>query len=164
MQKSHRKRPRVLGILVLWAGVACAPPAMLGGAARNHPSALARTWVDSAKTLPSDTALWVLDPSGDDASRHVRRAVSNRADSTSPAPFQLTGGKHYGYWYFRGQLEDSSNRAICFTNRPGRSAPTCLPFELDSAQTLGAFRRRLVVHGYTGAHSSTDRVLLERLP
>lgn len=135
----------LLAIIVLFLS-GCARVA-LGGDVGNHPPELVGEWIDSAKTTPGDTSFWILSQSGDDGSRHrsATGAVTVR---------------HYGYWYLQGRLSDAGHHAICFTNRPGRSAPSCRDFDLDSLAHDAGIRRRLVVHGYQGNHSSSDRVLL----
>lgn len=143
------------------AAPACHSTAFLGAGMREHPVALVGEWVDSVKSTAADTSLWLLDASGNDGSQHLRRIAGPASPS---GPFTATPARHFGYWFFQGALEDSSHRAICFTNRPGRSAPTCLPFDLGSVSTPGGLRRRLVVRSYHGAHTTSDRVLLERLP
>lgn len=134
---------------------ACASGLSLGGGAGAHPAALVGAWVDSVKSSPADSSYWMLSSSGDDAARRVRR--------TSPDSVPTVEQRHYGYWYLRGALADTADRAICFTKRPGRSAPTCIPFALDSTSSGGRSRRRLVVYGYEGRHSSGARVLLEAM-
>ena len=150
MRNFRAERLSLLAPLLL---AACAGGLAIGGGERTHPQVLVGAWVDSAKSSPSDSSFWVLSASGDDASRRVRRA--------SPDSTPRIEGRHYGYWYLEGSLGDSATRAICFTKRPGRSAPTCIPFSLDSTTTGGRARRRLVVYGYQGRHSSGARVLLE---
>lgn len=164
MRKFPRDRGPARALLIVCVALGCHPTAFIGASMRNHPGALAGVWVDSTKTTPEDTALWILDPSGNDASQHVRREARSERNASVTAPFVTARARHYGYWFFQGALQGDANRAICFTNRPGRSAPTCLPFDLDSATAKEGMRRRLVVHGYQGAHSVTNRVLLERLP
>ena len=151
-----------LASLVLWSLAACGGRSFLGGSVREHPAALTGQWVDSAKSTATDTSLWLLDDSGNDGSQHIRRQLDEHGASTGP--FAATRARHFGYWFFRGTLQDVSDRALCFTNRPGRSAPTCLPFDFDSLSTPGGMRRRIVVRSYTGAHTTSDRVLLERVP
>lgn len=133
-------------LLLLPLVSACAGHGFLNGEVGAHPAELVGEWLDSAKTRGADTSLWVLTSTGEDQVRRVRPSGERDAH-------------HYGYWFMQGSLR-SADHAICFTNRPGRSAPTCLPFDLDSASTVGAPRKRLVVRGYHGAHSTGDRVLL----
>ena len=149
------------GILAIAAALlfaaGCHTPGVFG-AMRQHPAELVGTWVDSAKTTDADTTLWVLGASGDDGAQHVRR------DTSGVGRFVVTAKRHYGYWYLEGEWNEPAHRTICFTNRPGRSAPSCAAFLLDSVPDGGAFRRRLVVYGYQGQHRVADRVLLARTP
>lgn len=150
---------RVVGgaLALLIVASACHTPGLLGEA-RQHPPELIGAWIDSAKTTSADTALWILGASGEDATQHVVR------DSSAHGAFVTTPKRHYGYWYLEGAWGEPAHRTICFTNRPGRSAPSCATFQLDSVPSGGVFRRRLVVYGYRGAHHSADRVLLARAP
>lgn len=151
-----------LAAAVSIVGGACSSAMQVGGAVRNHPDALVGTWVDVAKSTPNDTALWILRSTGDDLSQHVVRV---RADASDGAAYAMTGATHYGYWFAQGALADSAHRAICFTRRPGRSAPTCLAFELDSVRNDdGTLRRRLLVRGYRGEHHVSDRLFMAREP
>ena len=163
MHSRPRKRWTLLAI-VGFASVACQPRSFGGGGVRNHPNALVGQWVDSAKSSPTDTSLWILDAAGNDNSQHVRLESDSSGTSTSPARFVVARARHYGYWFLRGELADRSDRRICFTNRPGRSAPTCEAFDLDSFPVAAGVRRRLVVRGYQGAHNTSNRVLLARIP
>ena len=155
--------PRIaLSSLILFAAAACRGLSFPAGGMRDHPAALVGQWVDSTKSTAADTSLWLLDGTGNDGSQHIRRPFDERSGSTGP--FVATTARHFGYWFFRGTLQDTSDRALCFTNRPGRSAPTCRSFDFDSVMTPGGVRRRLVVRSYQGAHTISDRVLLERMP
>ncbi|MDB4917900.1 MAG: hypothetical protein JWM95_5544 [Gemmatimonadetes bacterium] len=132
-----------LGAAMLALTMAACSSALFSSGPR--PSALAGEWIDLRKTTSTDSSLWILAPNGDDESRRVSvGSDGNRHVST----------RHYGFWYLSGSLVDSSRR-ICFKKSP-RFGGTCVPFELDSAQG----RRRLTVHGYQGAHSTSDRVLI----
>lgn len=154
-----RRGSCAVGLLLL--GGACSSAMLLGGEMSHHPPELVGTWVDVAKSTPADTALWILAASGEDASQHLRRDPA--ADSTG-ASFVLTAPRHYGYWFARGTISDSASRAICFTNRPGRSAPTCLSFAYDSVRAGRLTHRRLLMHSYRGEHRTADRVLVAREP
>ena len=145
----------------LLLGGSCTSAFPLGGAMRDHPPQLVGTWVDLAKSTPTDTALWILGPAGEDDAQHLVRTTP---DTNAAARFTSGVRKRYGYWFAQGQITDSASRAICFTNRPGRSAPTCMPFALDTVRDDGAMRRRLIVHGYRGEHTTSDRVLVAREP
>ena len=164
MRKFPPEHHTALALITACLAMACHPASFMGGSTRNHPSALVGRWVDSLKSTPTDTSLWILDASGNDASQHVRLEPDGERQLPAAAAFVTTRAKRYGYWFFRGTLHDSADRAICFTNRPGRSAPTCLPFDLDSVSTAAGVRRRLVVRAYQGEHRTSDRVLLARLP
>jgi hypothetical protein len=137
--------------------VGCHSLAWVGADVRNHPLAMVGDWTDSLKATPTDTSVWRLGPSGQDESYHMVR------DDTS-AHFRATPARRYGYWYLQGTLGDTTSQAICFTNRPGRSAATCIAFRLDSTTAGAPSRRRLVLRGYKGQHHTADRVLLERNP
>ena len=152
MSKSPRRPLAVVALLVASIGMtgACRPGSLLPGLG-PQPLELAGAWVDSAKSSPMDTSLWVLGVSGNDGSRRIIRAPDGVISTTD---------HHYGYWFFKGKLDDPNDRAICFTKRPGRSAPTCLPFSLDTVMSASGQRRRLIVRGYQGAHSTMDRVLI----
>lgn len=155
MPRSRPDRTGVPGLLaaaLILATSACASlPALGGSDFRNHPAALVGEWIDSVKTTPADTALWVLGPAGEDGTRHRTADGAGRV-------------VHYGYWYLHGTIDTVTDRTLCFTNRPGRSAATCRAFDLDSVVSPSGTRRRLVVHGYQGAHSIRDRVLLGYSP
>jgi hypothetical protein len=160
MQRSPRERRcRRLAAAALTLPMlasSCRATSLVGGEMRNHPAQLVGEWVDSAESTAADTALWILSASGEDASQHLRP----RPDGT----FARSAARHYGYWFLQGALADAARRAICFTNRPGRSAATCLPFDIDSTPGAPMARRRLLVRGYQGAHHTADRVLLARRP
>ena len=160
-KRFHLDIPRapiaLLGAAMLMM-VGCAGLAHLGSEFGNHPAALVGEWIDSVKTTPGDTSLWVLGPSGSDGFRRIRAASGDAAAADAGA----SEVRHYGSWYLSGNLADAAGRALCFTNRPGRSAPTCRPFDLDSVASGAGLRRRLVIRSYQGGHSVADRVLLAR--
>lgn len=162
MQTSLRNPRIFLFGLILFAASACRGFSFPSGGMRDHPAALVGQWVDSAKSTSADTSLWLLDETGNDGSQHIRRGPGERGENAGP--FVATTARHFGYWFFRGTLQDTSDRALCFTNRPGRSAPTCRAFAFDSVVTPAGMRRRLVVRSYEGTHTTSDRVLLERVP
>jgi hypothetical protein len=158
---TQRSRPErgagvVAALALLLAG--CQATRHLGAEFRQHPAVLVGEWVDVAKSSVTDTALWVLAADGDDRSQHLRAPDSTKTG----APFVASEARHHGYWYLQGDLADTSGRALCFTKRPGRSAPGCVGFVLDSASTPGGVRPRLLVRGYQGQHHTGDRVLLKR--
>ncbi len=116
----------------------------------SPPVAVAGQWVDVAKTAPGDTSIWVLAPDGADALLHVRVGADGRARAER---------RYFGRWSL-GTTADGAP-ALCFVRRPGRDAPSCAAFALDTA---GTPRRRLVLRGYAGQHHTGDRVLIERRP
>ena len=134
--------------------VACASPIRLVPQLQRPP-VLVGEWIDLRHTSAGDTALWVLGASGyDGAARLVADGVGGE---------RVTRTEHrYGSWYFSGTLADTSGRAICFARRIGRDGATCVSFSLDTISAAGSSRRRLIVHGYQGEHSTSDRLLLER--
>ena len=154
--KSRRRALTGLALLGVSSIVGACFPARLFPILNSHPTAVVGEWVDSAKTQPRDTSLWVLGASGEDESRHIV-VQPDGAIAASPR-------KHYGFWYLDGRVSDLANRSLCFSNRPGRSAPTCLAFDLDTVATQLGVRRRLIVHGYQGRHTTSNRVLIARAP
>lgn len=123
------------------------------GSTGDHPGALVGLWVDSAKTIPTDTSIWLLTARGEDISLRIRKPPV--------VPRPRVEERRYGAWSMRGRLTDKANRAICFTNRPGRSGWTCVPFDLDSVASGARFVRRLEVYGYQGRHTTSARVFVE---
>jgi hypothetical protein len=123
------------------------------GSGNDHPRALVGLWVDSLKTSPTDTSIWLLTARGEDISLRIRKPPV--------VPKARVEERHYGGWRMAGHLTDQAKRAICFTHRPGRSGWTCLPFDLDSAASGTGFVRRLEVYGYKGRQSTSPRVFLE---
>ena len=97
-----------------------------------------------------------VSPCGDDALLSVHLNANGTRDERR---------KHYGRWT-ASQVADSSGTivpALCFVRRPGRDAPSCDRYVVDSVRIGGALVRRLTVLGYAGQHHTGDRVLLERL-
>ena len=127
-----------------------------GCAALPHPAALSGQWVDSLRTSAADTSVWILAPNGDDLSLRLVHDASARAEAVSTRP------ERYGRWYLKGALDDVAGRALCFTRRPGRDAPSCVAFVLDTITVAGTPRRRLFLRAYESSHGREDRVLLER--
>ena len=121
-----------------------------------HPEALTGQWVDSARTNAADTSVWILKPNGDDLALRIGAPGDSGGRASSP--------RLYGRWYLSGELADTAGRALCFTQRPGRDAPSCVRFRLDTVVVNGALRRRLTLSGYLGAHATSDRVLIARRP
>ena len=156
MTMFQRRALTTLALLTVSSMGAACFPARLFPILNSHPAAVVGEWVDSAKTQPRDTSLWVLGPSGEDESRRI---LVQADGATAASPRQ-----HYGFWYLDGRVSDPANRTLCFTKRPGRSAPTCLAFDLDTIATPLGAQRRLIVHGYRGRHAISDRVLYSRAP
>lgn len=150
MRKSLRRLARCA--LVALTATGCARAARLGAGPGAHPVPLVGEWIDLAHTTRGDTALWVLQEDGDDLARHVV------ADSAGGGAGRVASTRRYGHWQLRGDLADTAARAICFSNRPGRSAPTCLAFSLDTL----AVPARLAVLGYEGAHHAGTREFVRR--
>jgi hypothetical protein len=150
MRKFPRSLLLVAGILPALQG--CAAGALLGSTADAHPSVLVGEWVDLSHTAAGDTALWVLGAGGEDLARRVV------TDSAGGPRGHVVSTIAYGHWHLRGALDDSVHRAICFSNRPGRSAPTCLAFSLDST----ASPAQLAIIGYAGRHRSGTRQFVRR--
>lgn len=171
-----RRAVALLGVLLAVMIVSgCHQVNRLGGDFRNHPPELVGEWVDSAKSTSADTALWILGPDGEDASAHRRLVAAAGVAGSGGLPgggglprgtgaYVTTERRHYGYWFVRGAMDTASEHALCFTKRPGRSAPQCSSFALDTLREGSVARRRLRVHGYAGAHHVADRVLLAQTP
>ncbi len=121
----------------------------------SRPDALAGEWIDVRHATPGDTSIWVLGADGYDGSAHVIHQ-----GTTDPARNE----SRYGSWYLHGAMSDGNGRSICFAKRIGRDSATCLPFTLDTVVTPDGPRRRLIVRGYPGQHSTGDRVLIARQP
>ncbi len=134
---------------------ACAP----GGSAPLAPlppgASPAGEWVDLHKTTPTDTAVWVLSPSGSDQLLTVHLDAAGARHETE---------RRYGRWQVSRVMNADGVpvAALCFMRRPGRDAQSCQPYVLDSVRVGGGMAWRLTVKGYTGVHHSADRVLLER--
>ena len=128
-----------------------------GGYAR--PIQLTGEWIDVRHSSLADTSLWVLRADGYDGTAHLV-AKSNATGTVKT----LRTEHRYAWWYFDGALSDSAHRAICFSKRPGRDGPTCMPFLLDTVDDGHGARRHLVVRGYHGEHTAGDRELVERKP
>lgn len=114
---------------------------------------VAGEWVDVAKSTPTDTMVWALTPGGDDELIHVAVRPSG----------VTTERRHFGRWSMASASADTT-AAICFVRRPGRDAPSCIQFAIDTIRTGDRTRRRLRLRNYVGEHHTGDRELLERLP
>ena len=148
-----RALPVALAVTALLAGCTSLSRLPFLGATPRSPAS--GEWVDERKSTSTDTTVWVLAPDGDDA----LLIVHSDAGGTRREQRQ-----HYGRWS-DGRVVDSAGAsvsAICFVRRPGRDAPSCNRFTIDSADVGGSVVRRLTVHGYAGAHHTGDRVLVER--
>ena len=149
---------RWLGSMMLTAAASCATlhGGLAGGTSR--PPEVSGEWIDVRHAAPNDTSLWVLRADGYDGTAHLVQTQTSAG---------LTPVRHqtrYATWYLRGTLADSANRMICFARRLGRDGLTCLRFSLDTIATSAGPRRRMVVSGYPGEHTTGDRVLIARDP
>ena len=135
--------------MVLLLAATVAPP---GRPDRRHPDAVAGEWIDLRHTTAADTTVWVLDPSGDDATLRI---------VVDPVKGRVEVRKHYGRWWLDGALADSVGRRLCFVHRPGRQGAACIAFAVDTVDGLVP-RTRLTLHGYRGEHHTGDRELLAR--
>lgn len=140
---------RLLGIVAILSACVRLP----------HPDALRGQWVDTAHTTYADTSIWILKPNGDDL---VLRIFAGRAGDSSTRASSRP--ERYGRWYLSGELADTAGRALCFNQRPGRNASSCVRFRLDTVLVDGQSRRRLLLAGYQGSHGAAHRSLIERRP
>lgn len=146
---------RAVTVLVMFVIAACHGANRIPGAPAPLASSPAGEWVDLHKTTPTDTMVWVLSPSGNDLSLTVHLDASGARHEKQ---------RRYGRWE-DGRIADATGAlapALCFMRRPGRDARSCDRYVLDSVRVDGVTVRRLTVRGYAGAHSTGDRVLLER--
>ncbi len=111
-----------------------------------RPAEVAGEWVDIARSTPADTFVWLLRPSGEDSTLHLR---------VGGAPVS----RRSGIWYASGQWSDPSRRRLCFVAHPGRSARSCAAFRLESRRVDGGVRRTLTLV----RHGRPERTLLERM-
>jgi hypothetical protein len=124
----------------------------LRGDLTNHPPALIGQWVDLAKSSPSDTSVWVLEPNGYDGGIRITR------DSLGDgAPHTVT--RKYGYWYVRGA---AASQEFCVNQRPGRNAPSCTRFTMETDSSVVPPRRIIRLSAYAGEHHTSERVLVDR--
>lgn|GEM_PF-845518 len=152
--KNRVQRVRPCAALLLASLAACSGIAHLPSFGATPSSLATGEWIDEKKTTPTDTMVWVLAADGDDALLTIHLDGGARQETR----------KHYGRWS-EGRDNDTSGAnvpALCFVRRPGRDAPSCDPFTVDSVQTQSGMLRRLTVRGYVGTHHSGDRVLVER--
>lgn len=135
------------GAAIVAIASACAGYNHRGGAA----DAVSGEWVDLHKTTARDTMVWVLAPNGDDQLLHI--AVGDQSTR-----------RHFGRWSLADAGEGASARLLCFVRRPGRDAPSCIPFVLDTIPAGKGTLRRLRLRGYVGEQHTSDRELIERRP
>ena len=149
MNRLHGVHVQVLAVLL----VSVAGCVTLGGG-RGGPDSVAGEWVDLHKSLAGDTSVWVLTPDGDDQLLHV---------TVGPTGID-TARRHFGRWSIERRNSASSSATLCFVRRPGRDAPSCVDYTLDTISQRGRPMRRLLLHGYAGEHHTGDRELVERIP
>ena len=112
-------------------------------------------WIDLAKTLPSDTMVWVLSPGGSDGL--LRIALERDPEGGFK---RVERRQHYGHWSL--SQDGAGLPMLCFNKRPGRQPPSCSSFHIDTLPADSGGQRRLIVRGYQGRHHAGDRVLIER--
>lgn len=149
---------RALGWLVMSISLAaCAAPGTRLFRRGPQPVDLVGTWLDSARATAVDSVAWVLAPSGAHGRLHI--TVARDPGGKTVVTRNERGD---GQWYLSGALGDSNGRAFCVSRR-ARSAPTCVPFRLDTIRAAGTVpRRRLTI--LERRHEKPLIVLLERLP
>lgn len=111
-------------------------------------------WVDLGKTTPGDTMVWVLADGGDD--ELLRVSVAGGSVHTRRS--------HFGRWSTASGAGAGQAPALCFVRRPGRDAPSCVAFTLDTIWSDAHPLRRLTLANYVGEHHTGDRQLIERRP
>jgi hypothetical protein len=160
MKESSGATARRLAVVASLLITACLPAVRrVLGAGRL--ADVAGTWVEVVNATPEDTVVWRLDPNGADWKLLVR-VVRDGAGHISTNQTV----KRNGYWYLRGALTDTAERALCFKARP-RDGETCFKFDLDSvgySERAARVQRRMVLLAYRGLQYTGDRVLLERFP
>lgn len=138
--------------------VACSPTGSNLLSFGPRPAKLIGTWIDSSKTTPADSSIWLL--AADGADRSMRVLIGTMSDGSPHASRSET---NFGYWYVSGTLGDTLRQALCFKRR-ARNGGTCVAFRLDTVVVNGRAQRRLLLSDYKGQHHTTNRVLLERAP
>ena len=153
---AHLARP--LGGLVMSISLAaCAPPGTRPFHRGPQLVDLVGTWLDSARATAVDSVMWVLAPSGAHGRLHI--TVARDAGGKTVVTREE---RDDGQWYQSGALGDSNGRAFCVSRR-ARSAPTCVPFRLDTIRAAGTVpRRRLTI--LERRDEKPLIVLLERFP
>ena len=111
-------------------------------------------WVDVSKSTASDTLVWVLAPGGDDGLLHISVGLAGA----------IATRRHFGRWSLASSVSGQSDAALCFVRRPGRDAPSCVDFTIDTTRVDARPVRRLRLRGYVGEHHTGDRELLQRVP
>ncbi len=116
--------------------------------------AVAGEWVDVSKSTQTDTMVWVLTDGGDDQLLRVSLDSSGTKVTRS----------HFGRWSVETSETGGQATSLCFVRRPGRDAPSCVDFTIDTIRASGHPIRRLTLRNYVGQHHTGDRQLLERVP
>lgn len=120
----------IYAVVIALTGNACAsagtPP--LVGPPRAQPSALMGRWLDQS-------------------TREVLVLAGNARQWAVPAPSmpdsaQTKRSGARAWWWVVG-ADDTHSGRLCLHWRPGRHAADCEPFQMDSVQTEGRWRRRL---------------------
>ena len=127
-----------------------------------RPAALVGEWLDSSSTTADDTVLRSLSPSGADHSVHLHVAPATPSSETIHRRSVRNGA-----WFVSGDLNDTVQRALCVSRRPGRDGATCVPFHVDTLRSDQdrSIRRRLLLWSFDDPHRvHPPRVLLERTP
>ncbi len=139
-------------VTIAAAGSAGCGPLNTGSPAPDRGlEAVTGQWIDLGHTAPGDTSVWVLAPGGRDDALKVSLGRDGVLKGTTT---------RYGRWFVR----PSPHPELCFTRRPGREAPSCSSFRVDTVVVGGQPRRRLWVGQYRGSHRTGDRELWERGP
>ena len=144
-------------LLIAWLGA-------LGGCTSStwwlrpgpRPAELVGTWVDSARTTPTDSVGWVLADNGSD-----RRFVLAVRQKTGQQTEVTRHEQSNGWWYLSGALTDTIGRTFCVWRR--HYLPSCFPFRLDSlTEARGAGQRRLRIYPNGDPAGKPLYVFLER--
>ena len=121
-----------------------------------RPAELVGTWVDSARTTPTDSLGWVLAGNGSD-----RRFVLSVRQKPGLQTEVTREEQSNGQWYLSGALPDTLGRTFCVWRR--HFLPSCFPFRLDSlTEAHGAGRRRLRIYPKGDPAGTPLYVFLER--
>lgn len=158
-QRCNTRAPRRRALAALSAVVAlsaCAPGTRLFQLG-PRPAELVGTWVDSTQATQTDSVAWIL--AGNGAHRRLHIAVRQNESGQSVTTREERGD---GQWYMAGTVADTMSRAFCVSRR-SRSAPSCVPFRLDTLPVGGPVTRRRLTILRRGDRAPLI-VLLERLP